>query len=756
MNLRDRLQAALKIFNITGRIERKARRVGRTGPPFRFMPQRTQVAHTRWAHSEYLRDGYEVNELIYAAVTEWRQACEMAPLRLWKGGEDTTEPVDAHPVVNLLQTPNKFQTRQEFIGMMQTFYRVMGEAFVYFEYADGTSAPPTAMYLLPPQRVVLNYNETGITRYLYVPHDSTVHDAISMVPSSVMHIKITNPDDPLDGMGRGLSPLVPLAMSGTIDNDLKRYLRDYVSQGMVPPGFFSKEGVDFLEEDRALLEDEIALYLTGAENASIPSILGGSWSWTPTGDVNAAMVFEPVNNMTEARILMALQVNGVLIGAPHAMEEAAKYSNVEAALRHWWSGRVWPWLTLVAEKMTPYMNLPDDMMLGFDAAQIPWLQDNVHDQISSWSTLVGEGVDWNEAAAAVGLRTRFTVPEDDEAEEDEEADEDTTMLPPEEPMDEDQAEELLEAAAHYWLTGEHKSLYSTPPRMAPAVWADFNALRHASPDDAGAAATYVSYIAHHGWDALQVAYKSMADFRRTIRANIRGLYKGALNRSQFVAGMKAGVRRNYTQAWFRTMGARNTDTLADEEVRQLSALISEAHSHIPGLADRVIDGAKQGKLITKVLAYADKWALDYKHVEAVAMTYDRNDPRLRWKRGPTEEGCRSCKGLDGRVYRASTWRDFVLPRDKGKLECNGYNCLCELVPGLSRPITPGRLPWSLLKSEPLPRSTEYKEFARLYEETDDVEGSLPILRYVVPGDKVRDLLEGAMPEPELRAHVHVG
>lgn len=56
--------------------------------------------------------------------------------------------------------------------------------------------------------------------------------------------------------------------------------------------------------------------------------------------------------------------------------------------------------------------------------------------------------------------------------------------------------------------------------------------------------------------------------------------------------------------------------------------------------------------------------------------------------------CNTCLRLNGRVMRASRWKDLdVWPRDTrpGKLKCHGYRCQCELNE-TPLPATPGRLP----------------------------------------------------------------
>ena len=58
-----------------------------------------------------------------------------------------------------------------------------------------------------------------------------------------------------------------------------------------------------------------------------------------------------------------------------------------------------------------------------------------------------------------------------------------------------------------------------------------------------------------------------------------------------------------------------------------------------------------------------------------------------------KDNCRTCLALDGKVKRASFWDTTgVHPQaTNGTLECNGYNCGCELIP-TDEPLSRGPLP----------------------------------------------------------------
>ncbi|MCR4308385.1 MAG: hypothetical protein NUV80_07590, partial [Candidatus Berkelbacteria bacterium] len=64
-----------------------------------------------------------------------------------------------------------------------------------------------------------------------------------------------------------------------------------------------------------------------------------------------------------------------------------------------------------------------------------------------------------------------------------------------------------------------------------------------------------------------------------------------------------------------------------------------------------------------------------------AMMNGANNPMLTWRLGQTEVHCTTCLELNGKKHKAQWYIDNdYIPRKPGaNLECNGYNCDCDLV-----------------------------------------------------------------------------
>lgn len=188
--------------------------------------------------------------------------------------------------------------------------------------------------------------------------------------------------------------------------------------------------------------------------------------------------------------------------------------------------------------------------------------------------------------------------------------------------------------------------------------------------------------------------KSFSNFRPSIRAAIRGLYKKEFGLFAFVDSMSSAIRRNYHRAWLdgaKECGITESE-LTREEIDRREDMINEQIPHLVPFGQDIIAG-RDSKLIGTFFSRGDVWANRWFEVINLAKSMACGNQKLVWRLGDAEH-CKTCLKLAGRVMRASRWQQLdVWPRDtrSGKLDCNGFNCACNLVKTDARG-TPGRLP----------------------------------------------------------------
>lgn len=184
------------------------------------------------------------------------------------------------------------------------------------------------------------------------------------------------------------------------------------------------------------------------------------------------------------------------------------------------------------------------------------------------------------------------------------------------------------------------------------------------------------------------------DYGLSIRALVRGLWRDELTLYDFMTTMGYAITRNFTRAWIeaaQTCGILPPERTQEEDA-ELQRLITTEIQYVFQFADAIQKNsrARRGKL-SPLLERAQMWQDRYRHVYAVAQSMACADAKYRWEMNPRKEHCPDCVTLNGRVYRASTWRRYRIAPQMRELACHGYRCGCSFVP-TDEPATPGRPP----------------------------------------------------------------
>lgn len=193
-------------------------------------------------------------------------------------------------------------------------------------------------------------------------------------------------------------------------------------------------------------------------------------------------------------------------------------------------------------------------------------------------------------------------------------------------------------------------------------------------------------------------FKSVQSYGQDIRASVRGLWNGTLGLPEFVDGMESAIRRGFSQAWaeaLQSVGLSYPDDMTPEERAALQdAITNEIGFTFQFGIDIEQNSKANGGKLTPLLQRVEMWVNRYHAINARALTMVQSDPALKWIMDPRKENCSSCAKLNGKVKRASFWRDNgILPAVAGApyLECQGFNCGCVLQP-VNEPLSKGRLP----------------------------------------------------------------
>lgn len=296
---------------------------------------------------------YRSNEMVFAATTETTRASSVIPqtLQLFQNGRWELAMSD-NAIQVRLDNPNDDQDGITFREQGDTELVITGNSITVEWPSRGFSSdmlapPPTVgeelgeFRNLPTANISLRRGANGrIVEYIYDPkkkhggHTPTLFNkppstAFRFPKSRVIH-RIYAPD-PAE-MDWGLGPVAAALDSIEADVNITAYIREFFKQGAVPPHIFLTETKLTIEQERQL-QRRWANNVGGVENAWRLAVMAGAKGTIQRLGLAAGsreVGLDDLRKATEARILVAMNVPPIVIGAPVGLENAT-YSNYDQA-----------------------------------------------------------------------------------------------------------------------------------------------------------------------------------------------------------------------------------------------------------------------------------------------------------------------------------------------------------------------------------------------------------------------------------------
>ena len=414
--LTERLKAAYDTYRHGYPMQRKDAPF--VWPSFREGKPQWQIVD----YESYVRDGFDLNSLIYSAIMYKVRAGTSALLRAYKGEVDEPETLNpTHPLSKLLMRPNTHQSWVEFQSMSIVYVNIAGNSYTYMDRGGRAKGMPEALYGFRPDRVViipLTRDKVATIGYLYVPEgqstwyqwsESERRDALNreerpvlpILPEDMMHVKLPNPGDPLEGMGYGLSPISALARSGDVDNMITAYLKEFFERGTSVSGVLSTD-TRLDENTVSRIRERWKDVYGGYKNWDEIVVLEAGLKYTRTALTFDEMGFEVLDERNETRILGPFGVPPILIGSRVGLARAT-YANYEEARKAFWEDTMVPELRLFETEYQYYLQGDDGTWVQFDLTDVPALQKNMSELVEGYAKLVNHGVPKSMAGQIMNL-----------------------------------------------------------------------------------------------------------------------------------------------------------------------------------------------------------------------------------------------------------------------------------------------------------------------------------------------------------------
>ncbi len=293
----------------------------------------TQAIWSRRSYHNFANESYTKNVVAFRSINMIATAISSIPLLLYRITRSTRVQEQQHPLLKLLERPNQYTPKSEFMEALVSYKLISGNAYIMMV----GNTRPSQMYLLRPDRVQVMQGKFGLPAgYRYRVNDQFEDFMINQYTgqSNIIHIKSFNPLDDW----YGLSPLEAAAYSIDQHNQAGAWNQAMLQNGARPSGALivtpaqDGSGGNLGAAQFARLKSQIDDIYMGSKNAGRPLILEGGLDWREMSLSPRDMDFINSKHSSARDIALAFGVPPQLLGIPGDNT----YSNlVEARLALW-------------------------------------------------------------------------------------------------------------------------------------------------------------------------------------------------------------------------------------------------------------------------------------------------------------------------------------------------------------------------------------------------------------------------------------
>ena len=252
--------------------------LGREGQAPKFSKSKLVEVNTSWA---------------YTCASRNAESCAAIPLRLYveggtsryptkalspdrrkhlgairrKAAEDVIEIPAGHPLLELLDHVNPWQTGFEFRALLTLWQELTGDAYIYVE--PGPLGVPVNLWVLDSRYMRVVPDKTNyLTGYLY---GKTAQESIAFEPSEVIHLKYENPADAYYGLSPAEAAFGSISLLRS-EQEFEQSLYD--NGGMPEVAVVTKTALteDQQKQLQAAWRDK---WGSGRRNTGVPAFLSG-------------------------------------------------------------------------------------------------------------------------------------------------------------------------------------------------------------------------------------------------------------------------------------------------------------------------------------------------------------------------------------------------------------------------------------------------------------------------------------------------
>lgn len=350
---------------------------------------------------------------VVASAIDWyvRNYPQATPKYYRPVDSQQAEPVEDHPVLQLMAQPDPMIMGSLFWGWVIQDYKLFGNTYLR-KIRSTTRGVVTALQFLPQDMVRPVGNGTNpLTHYVY----TTDGRSFDIPVSDIIHIRYGR--DPSD-IRLGRAPLTAVLREIATDNTASTTAYGLLANGAMPSlivGPDAKETtVDMSMDDARQVKRQLHEDLTGDGSGGIV-VMTGAYKMDRVSLTPSELALDSVRRVPEERICSALGINPMVLGLGSGLERST-YSNYERAQQAAWEDGMVPLLRTLADAITAdllpeYPETQQGDYLMYDLETVRALADDLQAEADRAEKLYKAGIiDRAEAKRIAGLEA---IPEDE-------------------------------------------------------------------------------------------------------------------------------------------------------------------------------------------------------------------------------------------------------------------------------------------------------------------------------------------------------
>jgi HK97 family phage portal protein len=353
-----------------------------------------------------------LNGVVASAIDWYVRNYPQATPRLYRPVDSQqAEPVEDHPVLQLMAQPDPMIMGSLFWGWVIQDFKLFGNTYLR-KIRSSTRGTVTALQFLPQDMVRPVGNGTNpLTHYVY----TTDGRSFDIPVSDIIHIRYGR--DPSD-IRLGRAPLAAVLREIATDNTASTTAYGLLANGAMPSlivGPDAKETtVDMSMDDARQVKRQLHEDLTGDGSGGIV-VMTGAYKMDRVSLTPSELALDSVRRVPEERICSALGINPMVLGLGSGLERST-YSNYERAQQAAWEDGMVPLLRTLADAITAdllpeYPETQQGDYVMYDLETVRALADDMQAEADRAEKLYKSGIiDRAEAKRIAGLEA---VPEDE-------------------------------------------------------------------------------------------------------------------------------------------------------------------------------------------------------------------------------------------------------------------------------------------------------------------------------------------------------